>query len=82
MTSCHLVMITNREPPPGKSKSLPKGVTPHLAYTFPEKYGGMNYLQPIEIGIVEGLMKDIGGGELVEFVPPAYAAKAIEPWPW
>ncbi|EDR01177.1 uncharacterized protein LACBIDRAFT_333521 [Laccaria bicolor S238N-H82] len=61
---------------PGKSKSLPKGVTPHLAYSFPEKYGATNCLQSIETGIVEGLMKEIGGGELVEFVPLAYAAKA------
>lgn len=60
------------------ASKLPSGVSPHVAFTLPEKYGGENCLQPLDITVVQGLMEDLGGEELVQFVSPEYAAHAEE----
>lgn len=60
------------------ASKLPSGVSPHVAFTLPEKYGGENCLQPLDIMVVQGLMEDLGGEELVQFVSPEYAAHAEE----
>jgi hypothetical protein len=54
----------------------PSGVSPNVCYSLCTKYGGQNCLQPVDVSVVQGLMNDIGGEELVQFVTPEYAACA------
>lgn len=57
-------------------KFLPSGVSSNIALTLYEKYGGKNGLLPVDRNIIEKLMEDIGGEELIRFVSVEYAAKA------
>jgi hypothetical protein len=58
------------------NKMNPSGVSPNVCYALCQKYGGENCIQPIDIALVRGLMEDIGGEELVRFVPLEYATRA------
>jgi len=42
-----------------KKKLLPSGVSPNIAYTFPERYGGVPCLQPVDIEIVKEMLRDM-----------------------
>jgi hypothetical protein len=42
-----------------RDKALPSGVSPNVAYTFPEKFGGENCLQLVDIQLVEGILNDM-----------------------
>lgn len=57
-------------------KMNPSGVSPNVCYALPQKYGGENCLQTVDVQMIQDLMKDIGGEELVQFVPPDYAVRA------
>lgn len=59
-----------------RNKKLPSGVSPNIAYTLHKKYGGENYLQPVNTAIVRELMVELGGEELIQFVSPEYAVCA------
>lgn len=56
----------------------PSGVSPNVCFSLCAKYGGENCLQEVDVGVVHGLMTDLGGEELIEFVTPAYAHSAEE----
>ena len=48
-----------------------------MAYALPERYGGeRGGLQPVDISLIERLMEDLGGEDLVRFVPREYEAHA------
>ncbi|EDR05062.1 uncharacterized protein LACBIDRAFT_303846 [Laccaria bicolor S238N-H82] len=75
----HFRKVNNDHKPKKMTVSkLPSGVSPHIAFTLPEKYGSENCLQPLSITVVQGLMEDLGGEEFVQFVSPEYAAHAEE----
>lgn len=59
-----------------RTKKLPLGVSPNIAFTLHENYGSEDCLQPVDRDIVWGLMQDIGGEDLVRFVSVEYAAIA------
>jgi hypothetical protein len=59
-------------------KMNPSGVSPNVCYALPQKYGGENCLQTVDVQMIQGLMEDIGGEELLQFVPPEYAVRAQE----
>src|ERR1700742_2604601 len=42
-----------------KEKSLPSGVSPHYAYTFPEEFGGRDCLQPVDKRVIEEILRDM-----------------------
>ena len=54
----------------------PSGVSPNVCYSLCTKYGGEDCLQPVDGNIVQQLMEDIGGEQLIEFVTPQYAVHA------
>ena len=48
-----------------------------MAYALPERYGGeRGGLQPVDITLIEHLMEDLGGKDLVRFVSREYEAHA------
>jgi hypothetical protein len=49
----------NRRVRKQKDKILPSGVTPNLAYLFPEKFGGRDCLQNVDVQIVEEMLEDM-----------------------
>ena len=46
----------NRRMRKQKDKLLPSGVPPNIAYTFPERFGGEECLQPIDRNIVQEML--------------------------
>lgn len=42
-----------------KAKALPSGVSPHIAYTLPEKYNGVDCLQPVDTDLVDAILADM-----------------------
>jgi hypothetical protein len=59
-----------------KQKFLPSGVSSNVAFALHETYGGSNGLLHVDRRIIEKLMEEIGGEELIRFVPVEYAARA------
>lgn len=59
-----------------RKKQLPSGVSPNVAYTLYQEYDAENCLQPVDVDIVQKLMDDIGGEELIRFVSVEYAVRA------
>ena len=44
--------------------------------TLHSQFGGENCLQPMDTKIIDALIKEIGGDEILHFVTPAYAQQA------
>lgn len=59
------------------SKLIPSGVSPNVAFSLHEAYGGENCLEPVDRDVIHGLMEELGGEDLIRFVPAEYAAKAV-----
>lgn len=59
-----------------KKKLLPSGVSPNVAYALYQQYNAEYCLQPVDTEIVEHLMEEIGGEDLIQFVTPDYAIHA------
>jgi hypothetical protein len=55
---------------------LPSGVSPNVAYELYEQYGGQDCLQKVDVAVVEKLMEDIGGEDLIRFVSKEYETQA------
>jgi hypothetical protein len=55
---------------------MPSGTSPAIAYQLHEEFGGENCLQAVNTEVVDDLMNELGGEELIQFVPPEYAARA------
>jgi len=66
---------TRRDP----KKYNPSGISPNVAFTLWEDHGGAkNSLLPLpeeELELIAQLMEDIGGEELLEFVPHPFAER-------
>ena len=54
----------------------PSGVSPDVCYALCGKFGGKDCLQLVDVDTVRGLMRDIGGESLIQFVTPEYAEQA------
>ena len=39
-----------------KTKVLPSGVSPNIAYTLPERFDGVNCLQPVDRDLIQEMM--------------------------
>ncbi|KIJ25003.1 hypothetical protein M422DRAFT_194010, partial [Sphaerobolus stellatus SS14] len=52
-------------------KVNPSGVSPNVAFTLYEKYGGINYA----CKLIHDLKKHLGAEELLQFIPPAFAER-------
>jgi len=61
-----------------RSKLIPSGVAPSVAYSLHEAYGGENCLELVDREVIHGLMEELGGENLIRFVPAVYDAKAAE----
>jgi hypothetical protein len=61
-----------------RTKLIPSGVAPNVAYSLHNAYGGENCLEAVDRDVIDGLMQELGGEDLIHFVPAAYEAKAIE----
>ena len=59
-----------------RKKQLPSGVSPNVAFTLYQEYNAENCLQHVDVEVVQKLMEDIGGEELIRFVSVEYAARA------
>ena len=60
------------------AKQLPSGVSPDVMYALYEDYNAQNCLQPVDPDVVQSLMDEIGGEDVIRFVSAAYAAHAQE----
>ena len=54
---CHFA--NNRRVRKQINKHLPSGVTPSFSYTFPERRGGRDCLQPVDTEVVEEILQDV-----------------------
>lgn len=61
-----------------RKKKLPSGVSPNVAYTLYQEYDAENCLQHVDVDVVQKLMDNIGGEELIRFVSIEYAVRAKE----
>ncbi|KAK7690805.1 hypothetical protein QCA50_005905 [Cerrena zonata] len=59
-----------------KEKLGPSGVSPNIATALYAKYGGEWGLQPVDVNVVRQLKEELGGEDLVRFVPAEYATHA------
>jgi len=62
-----------------KDKILPSGITPNNAYLFPEEFSGTEFLQPVEIQVIEEILEDLKPQKdaLSDWgVPPEFAIHA------
>lgn len=59
-----------------KDKYDPSGVAPAISYKLPEKCAGIECIQPVDVAFVEQMMKELGGDDIVRFVPKGYEGKA------
>ena len=60
-------------------KALPSGVSPNAAYGFPERYGGTNCLQTVDMRIVDKILADLWAAKdkATDWgVPKEFAARA------
>lgn len=57
-----------------RNKKLPSGVTPQVAYSL--HTGVEDLLQRVDTNIIRGLMEELGGEGLIEFVPKEYTGWA------
>ncbi|KAF5391647.1 hypothetical protein D9757_002336 [Collybiopsis confluens] len=57
-------------------KFLPSGVSPNVAFSLYEHYAADNGLLPVDRSLIEKLMEDLGGEELIRFVSKEYEQKA------
>lgn len=55
----------------------PSGVAPNVCYALPQKYGGKNCLQAVNVQMIRGLMEDTGGEELIQFMSLEYVVHAL-----
>jgi hypothetical protein len=46
----------NRRVRKQKQKTLPSGVSPNIAYTFPERYGGADCLQTVDVRVIQDIL--------------------------
>jgi len=68
--------INNHKVRSDQFKMNPSGVSPNVCYTLCQKFNGQNCLQKVDVAVIHGLMEDIGGEELIQFVTPEYAQRA------
>lgn len=69
----------NRRVRKQKDKALPSGVTPNFSYNLPERFGGRDCLQPVNVAVVEEILQDMEEQKnaLTDWgVPPVFAARA------
>jgi hypothetical protein len=59
-------------------KSQPSGVSPNVACSLAQEYGGVDCLQKVDKDVVKDLMEELGGKDLMEFVSEEYADHAKE----
>ena len=59
-----------------KNKPGPSGDSRNNLYLMPEKWGGRDLLQPVDLDIIRALKEEVGGDGLLHFVEPEYAARA------
>ena len=59
-----------------RNKLIPSGVAPNVAYALYQQHGGENCLQPVDRAVIRHLMEELGGKDLIRFVPAEYAEKA------
>jgi hypothetical protein len=68
--------INNHKVRSDKFKMNPSGISPNVCYSLCQENGGENCLQKVDVEVIRGLMRDIGGEELIQFVTPEYAQHA------
>lgn len=61
-----------------KNKAGPSGDSRNNLYLMPERWGGKDCLQKVDVNIIRELKEAIGGESLIQFVTPEYAAMAEE----
>ncbi|KAJ3782569.1 hypothetical protein GGU10DRAFT_396781 [Lentinula aff. detonsa] len=59
-----------------RGKYLPSGTSPNTAFALYQQHGGDFGLQTADRNVIAQLMEDMGGENLIRFVPVEYAAKA------
>ncbi|KAH9884127.1 hypothetical protein C8Q73DRAFT_749482 [Cubamyces lactineus] len=65
--------LNDHKPRKDRSKLLPTGVAPNVLYTLYERYGAEDRgLQPVDRELIAQLMDNLGGDDLIRFVPREY----------
>ncbi|KAF8884385.1 hypothetical protein BD779DRAFT_1741354 [Infundibulicybe gibba] len=59
-----------------KKKPGPSGMSRNEAFSLPESWGGRNCLLPVNLDIVQRLKQELGGDDLLEFVPNDFSEQA------
>uniref|UniRef100_A0A8H8CM95 Integrase core domain-containing protein n=1 Tax=Psilocybe cubensis TaxID=181762 RepID=A0A8H8CM95_PSICU len=57
-------------------KAGPSGCSRNEAFLFPERWGGINCLQPVDLDVVREIKEKMGGEELLSFVSAEFANEA------
>ncbi|THH28069.1 hypothetical protein EUX98_g6112 [Antrodiella citrinella] len=61
-----------------RRKALPSGMSPNEAMVLYKSYGGIFCLQPVDPALIDQLMVEIGGEDLLRFVSVEYETRALE----
>jgi hypothetical protein len=59
-----------------RGKQLPSGCSPHVAMALYSQFDAENCLQPVDTKVIDALIAEIGGDDILQFVTPAYAKQA------
>ncbi|GJJ07921.1 hypothetical protein Clacol_002127 [Clathrus columnatus] len=59
-----------------RTKISPSGTTPHIALSLYKEYNAEWMLQHVDCNVVQDLMEELGGADLVHFVSVGYAERA------
>lgn len=58
-----------------KGKILPSGCTPNEVYNNPQRFHAQDCLVPVDREIIEALIEEKGGDDIIQFVEADFAAR-------
>lgn len=59
-----------------KEKAGPSGMSRDQAFTLYEEWGGKDFLMPVDVSVIQKMKEEMGGDEVLEFVPAPFRSLA------
>ena len=59
-----------------KDKYGPSGMSKNIAYSMPEKWGGVDQLLPVDLDLIRAMKQELGGDAILEFVSEEFSRTA------
>jgi len=58
------------------NKPGPSGMSRNEAFSMPQNWGGRNCLLEVDVDVIRQIKEEMGGDQLLEFVPPDFSERA------